>query len=180
MSEVGRLQREIQVLRADLLALAARLERLEGDLADLQSEARPGSSVPGILGSPPRTAPKAYPAPKAALASDYSQEQRERAARLTGQFFHRCLNGEARGESGRGLIRLPNRVYVVIRTFEDEFFLNPVRVYSVFAPVRNLVSEPGNPHNFGSSIFAGFASQWEARIAVREADLDWPTEILDQ
>ena len=51
MSEVGRLQREIQVLRADLLALAARLERLEGDLADLQSEGRPGSSVLGILGS---------------------------------------------------------------------------------------------------------------------------------
>ena len=51
---------------------------------------------------------------------------------------------------------------------------NPVRVLSRFSEARELVTETGVGSNFGDSIFAGFASQWEAKIAVQEAALSWP------
>lgn len=103
---------------------------------------------------------------------------REAAARATGQFFRRCLNGEPRGESGRGRVPLQNRIFVLIRSFEGVVHTHPVRVYSSYSALKPHICETGTHNNFGDSIFAGFASQWEASLAVREAGCDWPAEIL--
>lgn len=165
MSEPARIQREIVVLRAEIFAIVARLERLEGELQD-HSARGDSNSASGSLG-PSATG-------GGTSAADYTRAEREDAAKQTGRFFARCLSGGHRGESGRGRVQLPNRIFVVVKSFRGQVFTEPVRVFTAWAPVKRLVAEEGNPQNLGDSIFAGFAAKWEAETAVREAGLSWP------
>lgn len=169
MSEPARLSREIQVLRAEVGTLLARLERLEGELADWQRSQSLTTSVEVGPGSSPPRRTTGCPA----SAADYTRAEREEAARATGLFFARCLAGQFRGDSGRGRIRLANRIFVVVKDFRGIIY-SPVKVFTSFAPVRSLVAEEGYPQNFGDSIFAGFASRWEAELAVEVSGLIWP------
>lgn len=106
-------------------------------------------------------------------AGGYTRRERESAAKETGEFFVRCLSGEPRGSSGRGRIRLQNRIYVVVRSFAGEVFASPVVVLTSYAQVKQLVCHP-RAESFGDSIFAGFPSGWEAQLAVATAGYTWP------
>lgn len=170
MSEPARIQREIVVLRAELFAIVARLDRLEAELQD--HSARAYNNTAGGSTTPPSTG-------GGTSAADYTRAEREDAAKQTGRFFARCLAGRPRGESGRGRIQLPNRIFVVVKNFRGQIFTEPVRVYTAWAPVKRLVAEEGNPQNFGDSIFAGFAAKWEAEVAVCEAGLSWPPSLVE-
>ena len=99
-------------------------------------------------------------------------EERLVVARLTGDFFVRCLEGTNRGGSGQNRIGLPKRVYVLIRDNKDNVFRGPVRVYTRFSDIKPFVQVGSG---FGNAIFAGFASQREAREAVEHAGFEWPS-----
>lgn len=158
---------ELVAIREDLVGLADRLDRLQAQVEGLgveDFELVDGGSVRGL---PAGVAAKAAPTP---LTSD---RERTSAAEQTGRFFVRCLANLPGGDSGRSRVKLQNRLYVVVRSIRGQVF-NPVRVLSRFSEARELVTETGVGSNFGDSIFAGFASQWEAKIAVQEAGLSWP------
>lgn len=103
--------------------------------------------------------------------ADTSWSVRERIAGDIGRFFVRCLEGTNRGSSGRDRLNLPSRVYVVIRDKAGFITRDPVRVFTKFTEVKSLCAESGD---FGQSIFCGFPSQREAKIAVEVAGLSWP------
>ena len=100
-------------------------------------------------------------------------EDREDAARQTGRFFARCLEGLHRGPSGRSRVDLPNNYYVIVRTYGGEVHTDPVLVFTEFAAIKHLVKDSSG--RLGSSIFAGFHSSWEAELAVSTAGFGWPT-----
>lgn len=102
------------------------------------------------------------------------QELRITAAIETGNYFDRCLRGVARGASGRRLIDLPCNVYVVVQDFSG-LQHSPVLVYQRYSVALQLITNPRDRQDFGTSVFAGFNSEWEARIAVSQAGLVWPT-----
>lgn len=98
---------------------------------------------------------------------------RERAATETGLYFRRCLSGERRGPSGRDLVNLAPFFYVVVQEFNGPRHERPILCYTNYRAVLQLVQNPARPGDFGTSIFAGFHEEWEARLAVSTAGLLW-------
>lgn len=181
MSTHSALLAELCAIRQELHSLGSRLDRVidqlhtaEFELVDSASTGAPsGEPAPGgYQGSLARgTVP--HPAPS---GSGDQEAQRTQAAIQTGQFFRRCLAGEPRGVSGQGAIRLQKRIYVVIRTFAGRVCTHPVLVYNSWADTKLQVADPCTGE-YGDSIFAGFAAQWEAKTAVREAGYIWPADL---
>lgn len=162
-TELAEIRGDLEVLRRDCEGLALRIGEILERLAALDFE---------LVGE---TTASGSAAAKSGVssASSYSTEEREAAARDTGNFFRRCLSGQPRGDSGRSQVRLQNRVYVVIRTFAGAIHTSPVLVFDNFAQVKRIVAEPGT-NQFGDSVFAGFATKWEAKLAVSCAGYSWP------
>lgn len=190
---------EIVEIKDLIASLAARVAVLEERLASEESVAYspPKFASPNRVGSHyggkgQRSAEKGYspgfdtPAssqPKDCLLSGSPAASgslvptdlvREEAARETGRFFQRCLLGLARGSSGRGKVSLPNNYYVIVQGIRGEKYLEPVRLCTTFPECKAIVSD--GKGGFGCSIFAGFHSIWEAKIAVLEANLAFPEE----
>lgn len=100
---------------------------------------------------------------------------RRRLAEQIGGFLRRCIRHEPRGSSGRDRLRLQNRLWVVIAGFDGRVLPQPRAEFS-FALVRELCKIGSDP---GRSIFVGFATQWEARIALEAAGLVIPANLQD-
>ena len=174
LAVIGELQQEIRVI-------GRRLDGLRQEVLELDEYELVGSVVEEqvrdfekkdhlyreVSGPPPSGALAASRA-----AGEPSELEREEAARATGQFFARCLSGRPRGNSGRSRIRLQNHIYVLVRTISGAEHTHPVLVFTSFSKLKPYVSNAAG--EFGSSIFAGFNAEWEARLAVREAGLCWP------
>lgn len=166
MSDSASFRRELEEVRAALASLTIQVDRLFERLDEADFEVVNG-------GSSATSGPTSTAGSRGTGASNYTQQEREAAARDTGAFFVRALSGEPRGSSGRGRIRLQNRIYVVIRSYTGEVFTDPVGVYHNYSRVKELVCHP-SAEIFGDSIFCGFPSQWEARLAVSAAGFRWP------
>ena len=189
MQARARIVKELRDLRSEVTGLCERLERIEiavGELEDyeLVSEA-PGaseseavvfhpvaSSRPAVVAAPVQNSPTVL---QCSVSS--GERDREIAAQTTGKFFNRCLQGRPRGDSGRASVRLPNNYYVVCRDYQGRLYTDPVKVFSRFSSARLIVSRGGHSSDFGDSVFAGFHSIWEAKLAVETADLVWPSKI---
>ena len=189
----GHLVAELQALRQELSALSSRVLVLEEQSADLR-----GSSSTPILASPPVTVnylgggglpelppfpfsgDRGYSSPAGETVGSvvrsegggvrYTEAERLRVAQSIGAFLQRSLSGQSRGESGRSRIRLPSTHYILCRDLAGRLY-DPVRIFTNFSILRPLVKE-GNC--CGDSVFIGVPSEWEARAAVRAANLSWP------
>lgn len=156
MSSRASLIRELDELREELSSLSLRVERLRDLVAnDTEFELVGESSAGAATGS-------------------HGDPEHEEAARDTGRFFTRCLEGLPRGDSGRSRVKLQNRIYVVLRTFEGKIHTHPVLVLERYSQVKKLVCNPQADNAFGDSIFCGFPSRWEAQLAVATANCRWP------
>lgn len=158
LEAVAELRGELRQLSLRVDELAERIESAEDFELVEDTAASSGLSAPSSKGVP-------------------SDTERSAAAKLTGQFFVRALTGQPRGDSGRSSVRLQNRYYVVIRDFRGQVYTEPARVFNNFAGARAIIAEGGRGNQFGDSIFAGFASQWEARCALIEAGFEWPATL---
>ena len=166
--EVSRLALDLQKLTLDHQRTKARVEQLEQEIREFKSEGYevvvdPSVSLSASTLSPSGRVDKADPAARGALA------------RQIGQFLRRALAGEFRGTSGRDRLNLQNRCYVVAADYLGTP-INPPRFETQFAVVRDLCRRGQDP---GRSVFVGFATKWEARIAVEEAGLIVPVSLRD-
>ena len=190
---------EVQQLRQDLAALTSRVLALESQLAggdhrDLgplhgspitvnYSSAVPFSEVPPFpFESPSASAPRgASPDPLQSSTSSAaisacgfppSEAERIRVAEELGAFIRRSLNGDHRGASGRDKIKLSNRLYILRRDIHGQTY-NPPRLFQTFTALKPLVKNSAG--QCGDAVFIGVPSQWEARIVIRSAGLEWPS-----
>lgn len=90
-------------------------------------------------------------------------------AKRIGRFLARCQRGDNRGSSGRELLNLPNRLYVVLADHSGKKFGEP-QIFKDFSRVTAICKKG---YSFGESTFVGFATQWEAKTALEEAGLPW-------
>lgn len=102
-----------------------------------------------------------------------SQTARSELAEEIGRFLRRCVEGVFRGSSGRDRLALQSRLYIVVAGFGGELY-GPPLYYTAFAGVRARCKQGSL---CGRSIFVGFASQWEARVALRAGGFSLPAEL---
>lgn len=169
LAEIKNLQAEVARIQLRLVELSARVEDVDFEVVGASSEAS-SSPSPGAYQGPIAGSSLA---PPASVTSSLTEADRRQIAGDTGRFFRRCLAGDPRGVSGQGRIKLQKRIYVVIRAFSGVIHTHPVVVCHSFADTKALVADPASGE-FGDSVFAGFASQWEAKVAVREGGYTWP------
>lgn len=173
MSSTAALLQELQQLRRDLSDIASRVLALETQVGLLQESSSSGNNLTvNYLGG------AAYPtetsSTAASTAAPATPDRREVAVEI-GHFIRRRLDGFTVGESGRSKIRLQSRVYVVARDFSGKV-LDPVRVFSTVAAFQHLVKREGATTVSDESIFVGFPSTWEAKVAVETAGLRYPAD----
>lgn len=183
MSIRHRLESELKDLRAEVGSLAIRVAecsqrigKIESQLAEIEDyELVDSASVaPSFVASPekPSNPTRSYAATTFGATNPEISAEREDAARQTGRFFARCLEGLHRGPSGRSRVDLPNNYYVIVRTCAGAVHTDPVLVFKDFSSIRHLVKDSSG--RLGSAIFAGFHTSWEAELAVSTASFGWP------
>ena len=177
MNAPADLRAEVRALRLLVSDLSERVTLLEDQLASRGSGGNL-SAVVELSSAAQRRAPSVCPS-----SADYTfvsepiptviedcDTLREEAAKQTGLFFKRSLEGLPRGPSGRDRVSLANNFYVLVRDRQDKIY-DPVRIFHRFSDLKPWVGIHGG---FGNSIFAGFHSEWEARLATLTAGLTYP------
>ena len=183
---------ELQGLRGEIQELADRVHTLEISQVDrsFSSPIRGPVTVNYLAASSPVSEPAptapttpGYPSPVAEVAAGscdqrpvgvgpLSDSERRKIALRIGDFFARALAGLHRGPSGRRENPFTSRLYVLCRDVSGQVF-EPVRVFKTFGALKPFIGDSG----FGDSVFAGFPSQWEAKLAVERAGLVWPADV---
>ena len=108
----------------------------------------------------------------AALGADLP-ELRVQAAEQIGRWIRRALDQQHRGLSGREKVDLASRLYVVAKDIKGTVF-DPPRVFDTWSEARALVTVG---KQYGDSVFVGFPSKAEARIALGVAGLQIPAAL---
>lgn len=174
LRELRDLQAEVRDITDRLADLAIRVESAEFEVVEEPATESRVEPAPVVNQGP--LAGASGPAASGSTSTGYQEVDRSAVARETGQFFLRCLRGEPRGISGQGRIRLQKRIYVVVRDFAGLVSTHPVRVFSSFSSAKQIVADRASGE-FGDSIWCGFASQWEAKVATAEAGFAWPASV---
>ena len=184
--DVRLLSAEVEALRATIGALQIRVELLE-------SERQPG----GYRGEGPlaeiglqrleipvsERLRSSYSRASTESLGSFSRVSQEVEAEDTtarvllakeiGAFLSRALSGDFRGTSGRDRLRLQNAIYLICADHWGQKFNPPLAVYR-FSEVKSRCKVGAD---CGKAVFIGFASPWEARIAVSEAGLEVPAQL---
>lgn len=182
-AEVASLSEEVKFLRREIGLLRRELSGRRGSESSVWGSAdrTPGSPTPSgasysVVGQVPAQSAgqsSGYSAPVRAesLPTVLTWAQRDQIAQEVGRFLVRALAGSPRGPSGRDQVPLASRIWIVAKTFTGER-LNPVRVCRTFTECKGLTKRGSD---LGDSVFVGFASEREARLAVQTAELAWPS-----
>lgn len=179
MSTLATLRLELDEARTLLGFLQATVDSLETRVSDLERQEQRGNSRgAGQSGSASGSDSwsvilERVPVGEPTGAVDKEDHAgRVALAKRIGRFLTRCVNGDSRGSSGRDLLNLPNRLYVVLADHSGKQFAEP-KVFKDFSRVTAICKKG---YSFGEAIFVGFATQWEAKVALEEAGLPW-TEL---
>lgn len=175
---------ELQALRQELAVLSSRVLALELASGTAPSSSGGAGTLVSVSYNPAGETSSAAPfvpsdSPAAAApeigsgtaVETPSEAERRDIATQVGQFLRRALDGRPRGTSGRDQVPLSSRYYVLCRDISGNCY-NPVRVFKTFSALKPLVKEANG--TCGDSVFIGFATIWEAQVAVRIAGLKWP------
>ena len=144
----------LETLRLEFEALRLTVRSLEGRVSELEGR----------------------PAPVPVPIETGDHEGRAALARECGGFLRRAYEGSAHGPSGRDRLSLASRIYVVLGDHSGRRFSQP-KVFKAFGPVKELCKVGPSA---GDSVFLGFPTIWEAKIAVQEAGFDWPEGVSEQ
>ena len=161
--QIERLLAKVESQAVELAALRDRVAVLE---RGRESEFEVVSSVPAAVQSSTSAAPLV-------LSSSGISEERREVARGIGRWLKRCVEGEARGPSGRDQINLPSKLYLVCRDINCKIY-NPPLIFFTWPEAKPLCVLRGQPSD---SIFIGLPSKEEARVAVSSAGLEFPAAL---
>ena len=169
-AEVSRLTVLVERLTLRVVNLEDRLREVEDSEAGERSRVseQPAPSASGV--SVPSSG---WSAVSSIPVDPTDQQAREELARHIGRFLRRGLNGDFRGSSGRDRLRLQNRHYLIVKDFSGRVLPSPV-LASSFSEVKATCKRGSD---CGAALFVGFATLWEARLAVLEAGLELPPAL---
>ena len=170
-SEVSSLKSEVLVLRSLCESALTRVTELEERVQRLEAEREETKSWTRV--SSAGSADSARGSSLEVDKEDQSSRRRRQLAVEIGQFLRRALNGEHRGSSGRDRLKLANRCYLILADFRGRRLPKPICSDS-FQDVRNLCKIGAD---VGGSIFCGFATKWEAKVACLEAGVALPESL---
>lgn len=176
MSGERALRAEIESLRSALEALRVRVEVQEERIEELAGRGPAGIEFDrsSIAAASEESATRgsysvvSSSAGRGTVATE-DTEGRIALAKEIGDFVVRALEGHHRGSSGRSRLNLASRLYVIFADFAGVRF-TPPRVVKTFAEAAAICKRGSS---CGGAIFVGFASQWEARVAVERTGLVW-------
>ena len=189
-SELARLRRAIAGLRAPAAQAAAAAPVVGG--SDLESERAdsysfvgsdyPASGTESVLDYNKSVAGRAPVTPLSEVGSTslsgsppvLTWQRREEIADQVGAFLARCVAGTNRGSSGRDLLPLQSRLWIVVRDFAGQIY-SPPRIFRSWSSTKLLVKPRGGDP--GDSVFVGLPSERECRRALQAAGLPWPGVI---
>ena len=157
------MSREAKVLRTEILEARREIDRLSSKLLQLEERLTELEDQGGfeLVSSAEE------------IVNKEDTKAREEIAKSCGHFFRRALRGQPRGTSGRDRLQLQNRGYVVLADHSGRRLPEPLFTES-FAEVQGLCKRGAD---LGDSIFLGFASKWEARLALQTAELPLPAGL---
>ena len=95
------------------------------------------------------------------------------AAQEIGAWIYRGLREQHRGLSGREKIDLASKLYVVVKDISGTVF-DLTKVFNNWTGAKAVFSLD---KQFGDSVFVGFPSKAEARIALSAAGLQIPDAL---
>ena len=184
--QLSDLNEEVEVLSSNLAGLREQVARLErradrasraarsSETGSTSSEVNEAGASTGVAGNgyPPRSPSVASTGGTSGTQSVPTWIEREEICDQIGAFLLRALSGDYRSTSGRDLIPLPSRVWVVIQDIEGNRY-DPVKVFRTWAPAKALVKRGSSA---GDSIFVGLPSERGARRVVHAATLRWPAD----
>lgn len=180
MSGSDRVSREeFSRLRADLDLALDRIGELEEGLAALSLRARDQGAVAApvtvnyTFASGSEQPPAAPTTSASTSPPGITDAERREAAVAVGHFFRQALDGRALEPPRAHRAKLPARCYILCRDKSGRDY-NPVQFHRSFSSLKPLVRE--GEYLANASAFAGFPTQWEARVAVQTAGLNWPAD----
>ena len=162
------------VTRSEFEQVLVELASLRLQVGELRAQSRRESEDFEVVSSAPASSAPELSATTSAVATstDLSSE-RVAIAEQIGKWIRRGLNQQNRGLSGREKLDLASRIYVVVKDISGEIF-DPPKVFNNWSGAKSLVSVD---KQLGDSIFVGFPSKTEARIAVSAAGLKIPDAL---
>lgn len=165
---------EVEALRASVEALRLQVAAVDRRVRDLEENRGSAASSAGysVVTAPAGGAAGGERVSQGPI-DPTSQTARAALAEEIGQFLRRCVGGVFRGSSGRDRLSLQSRLYIVVADFQGETF-DPPLYFTAFAPVRSRCKQGSL---CGRSIFVGFPSQWEARVALQAGGFSLPPEL---
>lgn len=169
MSRSASLERLVEAVRTEVSHLTIEVGNIRNTLQGVQER------LSDLEGRTPDTTFKVVSEP---VAEDRGAgyrvgAEREAAAKDIGKWIRRCLDGVARGLSGRERVTARSRFYLVVQDFHGRRH-DPPLVFESWARCAESVACHGQP---GDSIFIGLPSKEECRIALREAGLSLPASL---
>ena len=177
LAEIEALRSSVEALRLQVVAVERRVRNVEQGSSrsisgySVVSESARGSEAGGAsVGASSQGGVSVGP------IDPTSQTARAALAEEIGRFLRRCVEGVFRGSSGRDRLSLQSRLYIVVADYEGETY-DPPLYYTAFAGVRSRCKQGSL---CGRSIFVGFASQWEARVALRAGGFSLPAELRNE
>lgn len=181
MSGERALRPEIDSLRSALEALRLRVEAQEERIEELAGRGPVGSEVDrsSIAAASEESFTRgSYSVVSSSVGrgtvASQDTEGRVALAKEIGDFVVRSLEGQHRGSSGRSRLNLPSRLYVIFADYDGVRYAPP-RVVKSFADAAALCKRGAS---CGGAIFVGFATQWEAKLAVERTGLVWPNPVF--
>ena len=159
---------DLELLRAELLALQAEVIRLRARVSALESDRFE------LVGEAERVEPTSGPSGSGAQPAGLGASvDREEICKRVGEFLRRCLAGEHRGSSSRDQLGLASRFWIVVRTF-DGVVCRPPRVFSKFNSCKPLVKRGSDA---GDSIFVGLPAYKDVVCCLKAGGFEEPRAV---
>ena len=183
--EIQELRASLDSLRSEFAALSTVVSELREQVSHLsvQSDSEPwipvqpesSSAQPASQASSAGYSVITTESPPFIAASD--KEGRAELARQIGRFFKDSVAGRYTGTSGRDRLQLRSRLYVALVDYHGVRFPKP-KIYRDF-DFSSLAAACKRGPSVGQSVFVGFATEWEPRLALEEVEFPWPLPESD-
>lgn len=174
--EVESLREEVALLRFEFEALRLTVDELvEARAASaVRSAGGPSEAPPASVVASASGAASAF-IPTSDIVATSDKEGRAELARHIGRFLRASFEGRRTGSSGRDRLQLRSRLYVALADYQGRRLPKP-QVFREFASLAALCKRGPS---VGDSVFVGFATEWEARLALEEGGFPWPAQSSD-